>query len=275
MLLITGANGQVGRAAACICAGKGIPFKAVGSTELDISNADSVAQVLHNRLFDCILNCAAYTAVDAAEDDRKRAFAVNAEGPALLAASGIPILHISTDYVFDGASDIPWETDSPTHPLSVYGASKLAGEEALVKAGGKGAVVRTAWVYSKRPGTKNFYQTIKRLASERSELKVVNDQIGTPTKAEDLADAMLTLYAKGAHRQPMQVLHFTNKGSCSWFDFACEIVAASGSNCNVLPILSSAYPAKAVRPKFSVLSLKSLEPWGIHPRDWREALLVD
>lgn len=275
MILITGANGQVGRAAADICLARGIPFKATDRRELDIANADSVAQFFQGKSFDCILNCAAYTAVDAAEDDWKRAYAVNAEGPALLAATGIPILHISTDYIFDGSSDTPWETDSMAQPLSVYGASKLAGEEALLKIGGKGAIVRTAWVYSKRPGTKNFYQTIKRFAAERSELKVVNDQIGAPTRAEDLADAMFVLYTKGAHLQPMQILHFTNAGSCSWFEFAREIVAISGYSCNVLPIPSSAYLTKAIRPKYSVLSLKSLEPWGIHPRDWREALLVD
>lgn len=275
MILITGANGQVGRAAVDICLEQGIPFKAVDHTELDISNVDNVHRFFQSRSFSCILNCAAYTAVDAAEDDRERAYAVNAEGPALLAAIGIPILHISTDYVFDGLTNFPWETDAPTHPLSVYGASKLAGEMALRRSGCKGAIVRTAWVYSKRPGTKNFYQTINRLVMERPKLKVVNDQIGTPTRAEDLARALLTLYSTGAHRQPMQILHFTNAGACSWFDFAREIVALSGSTCNVLPIPSSAYRAKAIRPKYSVLSLKSLEPWGIHPRDWREALLAD
>lgn len=275
MILITGANGQVGSAAADICLARGIPFKAVDRTELDIADPNSVAAFFRERLFDCILNCAAYTAVDAAEDDRTRAYDVNAAGPAMLAATGIPILHISTDYVFDGSSNTPLETDSLTHPLSVYGASKLAGEDALLRAGGKGSIVRTAWVYSKRPSTKNFYQTIKRLAAERPELKVVNDQFGTPTSAEDLAAAMITLYAKGAHLQPMRVLHFTNAGYCSWFEFAREIVAMSGNTCNVIPIPSSAYPTKAIRPKYSVLSLKSLEPWGIFPRDWREALLAE
>lgn len=272
MIAVTGCGGQLGRAVSEVCEGRGIPFRAFNRTELNITSPEAVKKTFKESDFDCIIHCAAYTAVDAAEDHAEEAFLTNAYAPWLLARTGVPILSVSTDYVFDGRASVPYETSSSCSPLSVYGLSKRAGETALLEGCFNGAIVRTAWVYSKREGTKNFYQTIRRLATERSELSVVDDQVGAPTLAEDLAGALVTLYGKGVHKSPMKILHFTNAGSCSWFDFASEIVQQSGLSTPVYPIPTSAYPTKAVRPRFSALSLSSIERYGIFPRHWKEAL---
>lgn len=272
MLLITGAGGQLGWAARERCRTLGIEFASADRSELDITDKASAAKYVKERGIDCILNCAAYTAVDAAEDNIGDAYAVNAYAPHCLAFLGIPLIHVSTDYVFDGRASTPYETDSATNPLSVYGLSKRAGETALLESGASGLIVRTAWVYSARPSAKNFLNTMKRLASSRDEVRVVNDQKGSPTLADDLADALLRLYMKGAHRDRMQVLHFTNAGECTWFDFASAIIARMNPSCRVTPITTADYPTKAVRPTYSVLSLRSLADYGIEPRNWRDAL---
>lgn len=275
MLLITGKNGQLGQAVADICTSRGIAFAAFSRTELDIADREAVRRMVLPGTFDAVINCAAYTAVDAAEDNPGKAYAINACGPWNLAATGVPILHVSTDYVFDGKADEPYDVDDTPRPLGVYGLSKRAGETALLEGGFRGAVVRTAWVYSKRAGTKNFYQTIKRLSAERPTLRVVDDQLGAPTRAEDLALALVELYEKKAHLEPMKVLHFTNSGRTSWCGFARAIVEETPNACEVKAISSAEYPTKAVRPAFSVLSLASLAPYGIVPRSWQEALAAD
>lgn len=272
MLLITGANGQLGKAVIEQCLRQGISFCPVTKAELDITCASSVTRLVSEQKFDCIINCAAYTAVDAAETDVANAYNVNAFGPWMLASTGVPILHVSTDYVFDGTAVSPYETNDLSRPLSVYGLTKRAGEVSLLEGQFSGVIIRTAWVYSKAAESRNFFNTISRLATERDTLRVVSDQTGTPTRAKDLAQALLTLYKQGAHKQPMHVMHFTNAGQCSWYDFACEIVKTTGSSCAIVPITTAEYPTKAVRPAFSVLSLKSLEPYGIKPRSWLEAL---
>lgn len=272
MIAVTGCGGQLGRAVSEVCSARGVPFRAFNRNSLNVTNLEAVKKTFEEGDFDCIIHCAAYTAVDVAEDHPEDAFSVNAYGPWLLAKTGVPILSVSTDYVFDGTTSVPYETEDACRPLSVYGLSKRAGETALLEGGFYGAIVRTAWVYSKRDGTKNFYQTIRRLASERSELNVVDDQVGAPTLAEDLASMLVTLYEKGVHLNPMQILHFTNSGSCSWFDFASEIVRQANLAATVYPIPTSAYPTKAIRPRFSVLSLSSIARYGIFPRHWKEAL---
>lgn len=272
MIAVTGASGQVGQAVVDECKKRGVPYRAFNRTDLDVTDPKAVKEVFTDQPYDCIVHCAAYTAVDNAEDHPQETFATNAYAPWLLASMGVPILSVSTDYVFDGHAVTPYETNAPARPLSVYGLSKRAGEIALLEGRFLGAIVRTAWVYSKRNGTKNFFHTMCRLARERSQVNVVNDQFGAPTLAEDLAFALIRLYEKGAHRQPMHVIHFTNMGTCSWFDFATEIVHMTHPACAVLPIPSSGYPTKAQRPAYSVLSLRSLDPYGIEPRHWKEAL---
>lgn len=272
MIAITGSRGQLGQAVLDVCSERGIPFRAFDRTSLNVTNSDTVKSVFEKDDFDCIIHCAAYTAVDAAESHPEEAFAVNAYGSWLLANTGVPILSVSTDYVFDGTASVPYETEALCRPLSVYGLSKRAGETALLEGNFRGAIVRTAWVYSKREGTQNFYNTMLRLASERTELGVVDDQVGAPTLAEDLASTLVSLYESSVHKSPMRILHFTNSGSCSWYDFATEIVRNSGLSTPIHPIPTSAYPTKAIRPRYSVLSLSSIESYGIHPRHWKEAL---
>ena len=282
MILITGSQGQLGQAVQDEASRQGIPFKAPNRSELDVANSESLEGFLAaarsaGQSFDCIINCAAYTKVDAAESpiEAPKAYASNALGPWLLARTGIPVLHVSTDYVFDGTGTMPYKEDAPCRPVSVYGITKRAGEVALMESGASGAIVRTAWVYSTRVGTRNFFQTMKRLGCDpaRDKISVVNDQRGTPTLAEDLAEALLTLYLKGAHLQPMHILHFTNAGNCTWFEFARDIIRLTGGGARVEPIPSSDYPTKVKRPAYSVLSLKAIaDRYGIRPRHWLDAL---
>ncbi len=282
MILITGSQGQLGRAVQEKATRLGIAFRAPDRSALDVANAEALDEFLEaaraaGESFDCIINCAAYTQVDAAEApaEAAKAYAANALAPWLLASTGIPILHVSTDYVFDGNSTTPYKEDAPCRPVSVYGLTKRAGEAALLESGALGAIVRTAWVYSARPSTRNFFQTMKRLGSDpkRDKLTVVNDQRGAPTLAEDLAEALLTLYQKGAHLQPMHILHFTNSGACTWFEFAREIVRLTGGGVPVEPIPTSAYPTRSSRPAYSVLSLDAIaDRYGIRPRHWLDAL---
>ena len=182
---------------------------------------------------------------------------------------------MSTDYVFDGKKTAPYSIDTPVNPLSVYGHSKRAGETALLSGGFSGLIVRTAWLYSKKAGSRNFYQTIRQLASKQNNLRVVNDQIGAPTLVDDLAKALVSLYEQKAHLKPMRLLHFTNAGSGSWYDFACAIVRHLDLSCCIEPIATSDYPTKAKRPSYSVLSLDSLQPYAIEPRHWLTALTED
>lgn len=272
MLLITGANGQLGQTLALLCRSRGIAHRALSRQELDITDEKAVLALFSNHSFDCIVNCAAYTAVDAAQDNPHTAYAVNAFAPWLLARSGVPMLHLSTDYVFDGLAQTPYATHAAPRPLSVYGLSKRAGETALLEGNFQGIIVRTAWLYDKNPNTRNFYQTIRRLACERSDIHVVADQIGSPTYVVDLAQALLTLYLQHAHHHPMHILHFTNSGICSWYDFACAIVEQCGYTTNVHPISTHDYPTRAQRPRYSALSLTEIDAYGIRPRHWLQAL---
>ena len=240
--------------------------------ELNIADQKAVIQKLRPGVFDCIINCAAYTAVDDAEDHSRDAIAVNAAAPKYLTDTGIPIMHISTDYVFDGRARQPYEVDSQTAPLSVYGRSKQMGEAALLTSKACGCIIRTSRLYSPTAGTRSFFQTMLQLLSERQSLGVVSDQFSAPTLAEDLADALVELYLQGAHLRSMQVLHFTNTGETSWLGFASAIQERIGTTCKLEAIPAVQYPAKARRPHYSVLSLQSLQAWRIKPRSWQDAL---
>lgn len=240
--------------------------------ELNIADQNAVIQKLRPGVFDCIINCAAYTAVDDAEDHSRDAIAVNAAAPKYLTDTGIPIMHISTDYVFDGRARQPYEVDSQTAPLSVYGRSKQMGEAALLTSKACGCIIRTSRLYSPTAGTRSFFQTMLQLLSERQSLGVVSDQFSAPTLAEDLADALVELYLQGTHLRSMQVLHFTNTGETSWLGFASAIQERIGTTCKLEAIPAVQYPAKARRPHYSVLSLQSLQAWRIKPRSWQDAL---
>jgi dTDP-4-dehydrorhamnose reductase len=252
-VLITGANGQLGQALQAT-APVNVSIIAAGSAELDIGDAAAVEALLLAERPDAIFNAAAYTAVDKAESDEALAVRTNAEGVANLAraagAIGARLVHVSTDFVFDGQSGIPYTPDAPTAPLGVYGRTKLQGELA---AGPDALIVRTAWVYGSRGG--NFVRTMLRLMAERDEVRVVADQIGTPTFAGSLADALWRLHAAGAKG----LFHYTDSGAASWYDFAVAIqeealaIGLLTRAVPVLPIATSAYPTHAARPHYSVL----------------------
>ena len=272
MIAVTGAGGQLGRTVLATLRRRGIPGLGFDRHELNIADQDAVVQNFRPGVFDCIINCAAYTAVDEAEDHSRDAIAVNATAPKYLTDTGIPIIHVSTDYVFDGRARQPYEVDSQTAPMSVYGRSKQMGEAALLTSKACGCIIRTSRLYSPIAGTRSFFQTMLRLLSERQSLDVVSDQFSAPTLAEDLADAVVELYLQGAHLRSMQVLHFTNTGETSWHGFASAIQERIGTTCKLRAIPAVQYPTKARRPHYSVLSLQSLQAWRIKPRSWQDAL---
>ena len=271
MIAVTGAGGQLGRTVLSALRRRGILGLGFDRHELNIADQKAVVQNLRPGVFDCIINCAAYTAVDDAEDHSWDAIAVNATAPKYLTDTGIPIIHISTDYVFDGRARQPYEVDSQTAPLSVYGSSKQMGEAALLTSKACGCIIRTSRLYSPIAGTKSFFQTMLQLLSERQSLDVVSDQFSAPTLAEDLADALVELYLQGAHLRSMQVLHFTNTGETSWHGFASAIQEKIGTTCKLKAVPAVQYPTKARRPHYSVLS-QSLQAWRIKPRSWQDAL---
>ena len=263
-LVVTGKAGQVATALAERGRAMGVDVVAVGRPELDLAKAENAEAVLAAARPDVIVSAAAYTAVDKAEADAEAAWAVNATGAGHVAAAasrlGVPIIHISTDYVFDGSKDAPYVETDATGPLGVYGASKLAGEQAVMAATPDHAILRTAWVYS--PFGNNFLKTMLRLAADRPELRVVDDQLGNPTSALDIADAVIqvakNLVARPGDAELRGVFHMAGSGEGSWADFAREIIAASaargGPSARVTGIPASEYPTPARRPANSRLS---------------------
>lgn len=271
-LLIFGRTGQVGRELARL-----VPdARFVGRDQADLTDPAACAAVIGATQPQAVINAAAYTAVDKAESDRETAQRVNAGAPGAMAAAcaavGVPFLHVSTDYVFDGSGDRPWAEDDATGPLGVYGATKLAGEQAVAAAGGQWAVLRTSWVFSAH-GT-NFVKTMLRLGAEREALTIVADQIGGPTPAADIAAALLTMaQAMQAGRGRGGLYHFAGFPDVSWAGFAREIFAQAGLNCQVTEIPTSDYPTPAQRPLNSRLDCGRIErAFGITRPDWRAGL---
>ena len=273
-ILINGCNGQLGNELQLL--EKNYPNHQWLNTdveELDITNQLAVNQFVAENKVDGIVNCAAYTAVDKAESDRQLATALNTEAPAYLAAAiekrGGWLLHISTDYVFDGTNHTPYaETDTPC-PDSVYGSTKLAGEMGVMKFCRKTMIIRTGWLYSTFGN--NFVKTMLRLGRERDKLGVVFDQVGTPTYAHDLAQAIMTAIEQGVKPG---IFHFSDEGVCSWYDFAKAIHRMAGINrCQVSPLHTEEYPTPASRPHYSVLDkTKIKQTYGIVIPQWEESL---
>lgn len=276
-ILITGGHGQVGQALAHASWPEGVRLHRPTRDELDLTDAAALAEAFARTPFAAVINAAAFTAVDAAETQPDEAFLANAEVPARLAEAtrraGIPLVHISTDCVFDGALDRPYAEDDATAPISVYGASKLAGERAVLSGNPRAAVVRTAWVVSARG--RNFVLTILDAAARRSELPVVADVIGSPTSADDLAEALvtLTLAMIADPEASTGVYHCVNAGEASWADLAVEALRLAGSRTTVVAIPAADRPAPAPRPANSRLSCERLaNDYGVTMRDWREAV---
>ena len=267
MLLVTGANGQLGRELRRILGDRAVY---VGHNELDVADEKAVKEFFTASSFEFVINCAAYTAVDKAEDDSEAADRANRLGPALLALYGRRIIHISTDYVFDGTSCHPYKEEDATHPVSVYGSTKLAGEKAVLCEAETAVVIRTSWVYSSFG--KNFIKTMRRLGSERDSIGVVFDQVGTPTYAADLAAAIVVILPQITPGMK-EIYHYSNEGVTSWYDFAVAIMEESGFSCAVHPIESSDYPTRAARPSFSVLNkAKIKKAFGLVIPHWTDSL---
>jgi dTDP-4-dehydrorhamnose reductase len=257
-VLITGAKGQLGNEIRKIaCDFEELNFLFTDVQELDITNLTDVNHFFSEYKPKIIINCAAYTAVDKAESDREMAFRINVTGPENLAMAaketGAFLLHVSTDFVFEGVHSIPYTEDDKPNPTGEYGKTKLLGEEAILKVGGDAAIVRTAWLYSAENG--NFLNTMMRLGAEKPTLNVVFDQIGTPTAAHDLAKTLLVMAQKklAGNSSLNEIFHYSNEGVCSWYDFAVRIMKLANLPCKVNPIHTYEYPTPAKRPAYSVL----------------------
>jgi dTDP-4-dehydrorhamnose reductase len=285
-ILVTGVTGQVGSALVSRLTGRHTVIAAARDM-LDLSRPAAIAGRLDELVPDLIVNPAAYTAVDQAEDERDLAFTINAESPGAMArwaaSRGVPLVHLSTDYVFDGSGERAWREDDEPRPLSVYGASKLAGETAVRGAGGAHLVVRTSWVYAATG--KNFLRTIVRLATERPELRIVADQVGAPTPAGVIADGIARMLSEDAAALPKHfaaaggLVHLATAGATSWHGFAVAIVEGLKARHTavkaerVVPIRTEDYPTKAVRPRNSRLDLGRLaQVFGITTPEWTAAL---
>jgi dTDP-4-dehydrorhamnose reductase len=276
-VLITGVGGQVGRGLLS-AAPPDITVLGTSHKELDISEADTVYEYIRTQLPAVIINAAAHTAVDRAESEAELARRVNGDGPRHLAAAarevGARLIHISTDFVFDGTASSPYRPDAPTNPLSAYGRTKLAGEQAVLEIlPDKGVIVRTAWVYAAEGA--NFLRTMLRIMNDKGSVRVVADQVGTPTAAGALAE---TLWAIVGKPQISGIHHWTDAGVASWYDFAVAIAEEGAQlglvpgNVVVTPIATSDYPTPARRPAYSVLDKTSLASSGFTPVHWRKRL---
>ncbi|MDH0301317.1 MULTISPECIES: dTDP-4-dehydrorhamnose reductase [unclassified Pseudomonas] len=280
-ILVCGHRGQVAQALRCTLAGLG-DVRCVGRDGLDLSQPERLRVPLRRMAPDLIINAAAYTAVDRAESETQQAYTINAEAPRVLAEEaarlGTPLIHYSTDYVFDGCKTTPYSEDDATNPLNVYGRSKLAGELAITAVGGAHLILRTSWIYSRQGH--NFLLTMQRLLQERRALSVVDDQIGAPTWATTLAIGTRALVERWQNGQAgaWGTYHMTAQGETSWFGFAQAIAGqleARGIACaDLLPVPSSAYPTAAQRPLNSRLDCSRLaREWHVSQPHWRDALI--
>jgi dTDP-4-dehydrorhamnose reductase len=273
-ILITGASGQLGSAFALIA--PALPqhqFNFRTRAELDICDGAAVQDALVQTGAQALVNCAAYTAVDKAETDGEAAFAINATAPGVMAEAckklGVKLVHISTDYVFNGENEKPYREDDPVQPVNKYGASKQKGEEAVLQSGADAAIIRTSWVYA--PFGANFVKTMLRLMQSRPEIGVVADQYGSPTNAIDLARAIAEML--DSPQWQAGIYHYSNEGVISWYDFAVSIRDLSGFSCYVKSLTTPEYPTPAKRPHYSVMDkTKIQEVFGIKLRPWKESL---
>ncbi|WP_162126810.1 dTDP-4-dehydrorhamnose reductase [Flavobacterium phycosphaerae] len=279
VVLVTGANGQLGQALQLVSGNyPEISFVFCASADLDITDKNNCATVFAKYQPHYCINSAAYTAVDKAESEPEKAYLINVVGAQNLAEvcqkQQTVLLHVSTDFVFDGSKTIPYTEEDSTNPMGVYGQTKLDGEHAIREIMTEYYIIRTSWVYSQFGN--NFMKTMLRLASERDSLSVVNDQIGTPTHAVDLAEALIKIIQTN-NQQPTTnnfgIYNFSNEGQCSWYDFAKKIFEVNHININLLPIPTSNYPTPAKRPAYSVLDKgKMKRVFGIRIDSWEDSL---
>lgn len=275
-ILITGSNGQLGNEMQRLGATSANRYIYTDVAELDITDKAAVERCVADNGIDVIVNCAAYTNVDKAEEDIATARKINCDAVRNLAeaakAHGATLIHVSTDYVFDGMSNIPLREDAPTAPTGVYGITKLEGEQAIAESGCKALIFRTAWLYSEFGN--NFVKTMMRLTAERENLNVVFDQVGTPTYAGDLARTIFGIVESGKYEGSEGIYHFSDEGVCSWYDFACATAELAGNTgCRIAPCHSDEFPSKVKRPNFSVLDkTKVKQTFGITIPHWHTSL---
>ncbi len=270
-VLVTGAKGQLGQDILCLLEDQPWEVFGFGREELDITNEEKVSEKVLSIKPDIIIHTAAYTQVDQAESDEEIAFKVNAEGTKYLAqaaeAVGAKFCYVSTDYVFDGTKNEPYKVDDQTNPQTVYGRSKLVGEQYTQKYCSKSYIVRTSWVFGLYGN--NFVKTMLRLAKEKKELGVVHDQVGSPTYTTDLASFIINLVQSDKYG----IYHGSNSGVCSWYEFAKEVFKQSNIEIVVNPLTTKDFPRPAARPKYSVLNKGMIEENGFESfQDWKEAL---
>lgn len=273
-ILVTGANGQLGNEMQRVAKTSSNHYIFTDVAQLDITDREAVLRAVKDNSIQVIVNCAAYTNVDKAEDDSDTADLINNKAVENLAIAArendATLIHISTDYVFKGDRCTPCREDWETDPLGVYGITKLAGEKSIERTGCRHIIIRTAWLYS--PFGKNFVKTMQKLTAEKDSLKVVFDQVGTPTHAGDLAYAISLIIETGQFGK-QGIYHFSNEGVCSWYDFAREICELSGNTCNIQPCHSDEFPSKVKRPHFSVLDkTKIKDTFGIEVPYWKDSL---
>ena len=274
-ILVTGGKGQLGSELRDLSDAYDYNFFFTDMVELDISNSKNIEKFVEKNEIDIILNCAAYTAVDKAEEEHELADKINHQAVTFLGeiakAKEIGLVHISTDYVFDGKNHRPYVEDDTVSPQSVYGETKLLSEQSLLKINPKNSIIiRTSWVYSSHGN--NFVKTMLRLGKEREELGVIFDQVGTPTYARDLAKAILDILPN-LNQEDIEIYHYSNEGVLSWYDFAKEIMRMAKIECKVNPIETKAYPTPASRPFYSLLNKSKIkETFGIEIPYWKDSL---
>ena len=275
-ILITGCKGQLGTELQKIAASDtSHQWLFTDVDTLDICDKAAVEKCFETNRIEACINCAAYTAVDKAEDEPELATLINSFAPKVLADTckrhNALLIHISTDYVFGGEASEPYKVDDPINPQSVYGSTKAEGERLIRESGCNYMIVRTAWLYSSVG--KNFVKTMLMLGDTKEEINVVADQKGCPTWAHDLAVALMVLLNKNGKKEIHETFHFTNEGQITWYDFATAIMEIGGKTCKVNPITTDQYPTKAKRPAYSVLDLSKIKEYaGIEIPDWRESL---
>lgn len=277
-ILITGSNGQLGSEIRVLAAQyPQMNFIFTDVAELDITNTEAVVAFCKDNGIEAIINCAAYTAVDKAESDEALARRINVDGPANLAMAaaqiGAKVIQISTDYVFNGLSNVPLKETDAIDPIGVYGRTKADGETAVLKSGADAIVIRTSWLYSTFGG--NFVKTIRKYGAERGHLKVVFDQVGTPSYAGDLAKACLDILSSNEKiSEKGSIYHYSNEGAISWFDFAHAIIELSDIKCTIEPVDSSQFPTPAKRPNYSVMDKTKMKAdFGLKIPYWRASLV--
>jgi len=275
-ILVTGGDGQLGSTLKKLAGDyKNHIFTFIDVRDLDLTDSQGMAAFLAAHKPGILINCAAYTAVDKAESETDLVMAVNATAPGemakVCAEKGILLIHISTDYVFDGKSYKPYKETDPANPVSVYSKSKLEGETRILQEDVKGIIIRTSWLYSEYG--QNFVKTILKKGKELGKLKVVYDQVGGPTYARDLAKAILDILPEIANTRTMEIYHYANEGVISWYDFAHAIIEISGIDCILEPLETKDYPTPAARPSYSVFNkTKFKERFGIEIPYWRTSL---